>query len=189
MTSLAKAYQIITIKRKFRVFIIVLDVVHGSSFTLPAVSLAPLALVLIAAEYRSTLTFPHFARVKIFHSFVCISARVEARALCRLKKIFEKVVLSHWCKLRVPTSPHRCPPCVGTAACIAAEAADKVMGLGLLPWLQRLELHQRFQGYGPCEIAASPLCHLRADRSPHGDIPVYTDRRSKAEAAERLRIP
>ena len=47
-----------------------------------------------------------------------------------LKKIFEKVVLPHWCKLRVPTSPRRCPPCVGTAACIAAEAAvDKVTGL------------------------------------------------------------
>ena len=47
-----------------------------------------------------------------------------------LKKIFEKVVLSHWRKLRVLTSPRRCPPCVGTAACIAAEAAvDKVTGL------------------------------------------------------------
>ena len=105
-----------------------------------------------------------------------------------LKKIFEKVVLSHWCKLRVPTSPRRCPPCVGTAACIAAEAANKVvLEVGFQPWLQRLELHQRFQGYEPCEIAASPLCHERTLLSPPG-IPKRDEER-KAEAAEQIRIP
>ena len=130
MASLAKAYQIIIIKRKFRIFVIVFDVMYGSCFSLPSVSLASLAHISVPAQYCSAFVFPLCACVKVFHSFVCISARGTSSGSLPLKKIFEKVVLSHWCKLRVPTSPRRCPPCIGTAACIAAEAAvDKVTGL------------------------------------------------------------
>ena len=68
MTSLAKAYQIITVKCKLRIFFIVLDVMHGSRFTLPAVSFASLTFVTVAAQYCRTLVFPLWALIKFTHS-------------------------------------------------------------------------------------------------------------------------
>ncbi len=49
-------------------------------------------------------------------------------------------------------------------------------------WLQRLDLHQRFQGYEPCEIAASPLCR-RVPGKPgkKGKQQVSEYRKCKAE--------
>ena len=69
MTSLAKAYQIIAIKCKFRIFVIVLDVMHGSSFTLPAVSLAASALISVAPQYRFSFSLPDRALIEFsFHN-------------------------------------------------------------------------------------------------------------------------
>lgn len=66
MTSLAKAYQIIAIKCKFRIFVIVLDVMHGSSFTLPAVSLAASALVSVPPQDALPLALPLSALIEFF---------------------------------------------------------------------------------------------------------------------------
>ena len=85
VTSLAKAYQIIAVKCKLGIVVIVLDVMHGSRFSLPAVSLAPLTLVLVAAQYRRTLAFPLWALIEFTHKLELQFRPELARPSCRLK--------------------------------------------------------------------------------------------------------
>lgn len=59
-----EANQVIIIKSQLRIFIIVLYVMYRLSFTLPAVTLAPLAHIVVTSEYGSSFAFPCFRFVK-----------------------------------------------------------------------------------------------------------------------------
>lgn len=146
--------------------------VDGSCWPLSSVSLATSALISVAPQYRFSFSLPDLALIEF--SFHNLSVQLTA----------------YWAPVQDLNLPS---PLKGRERSprarqeIAAEAADKVvLEVGFQPWLQRLELHQRFQGYEPCEIAASPLCHERTLLSPPG-IPKREER--KAEAAEQIRIP
>ena len=61
---ITEAYQVLVIKSQLRIFIIVFDVMYCLSFTLPAITLAPLAHIAVTSEYGSSFTFPCFRFVK-----------------------------------------------------------------------------------------------------------------------------
>ena len=67
-----------------------LDVVYGRRFSLASVSLASLALVFIAAQYRRPFTFPLWACIEVFHSFGQCLPSYKPGIRC-MKKILEKV--------------------------------------------------------------------------------------------------
>ena len=58
MAVVAKANEIAVIECQLRVFIIVLDVMNGNSFSLPAVSLTPLTHISVTSEDSSAFMFP-----------------------------------------------------------------------------------------------------------------------------------
>ena len=58
MAVVAEADEITVIECQLRIFIIVLDVVNGDSFSLPAVSLAALTHISVTSEDSSAFMFP-----------------------------------------------------------------------------------------------------------------------------------
>ena len=58
MTIVAKAYQIVVIKCKFRVLFVMLDMVNNFCFSLSAISLTALTLIAVTSEDSRTLALP-----------------------------------------------------------------------------------------------------------------------------------
>ena len=70
MTIIAEANEIIVVECQLRVFVIVFDVMYCLSLPESAVSLATLALIVVAPQDCRTFLFPRFAFIKfVYHKY------------------------------------------------------------------------------------------------------------------------